>query len=66
MAWNAANATIELIMAWPRRTFNAAGIGVHYAIPYVKADKAAEAAYLIWSGKLPKDLKKLNEGKMEE
>jgi hypothetical protein len=57
MAWNAANATVELIRAWPRRTFNATGIGAHYAIPYVKADKAAEAAYVIWSGELPKGSK---------
>ncbi|MHA2089882.1 MAG: hypothetical protein ACW98K_03405 [Candidatus Kariarchaeaceae archaeon] len=51
IAWNAANAFVEIIRAWPRRIFNAQGIGaIHFMIPYLDKIKSEKAAYAIWSG----------------
>ena len=50
IAWHAANATVELIRAWPRRVFNAKGIGAHFTIPYATAKISGDAAYAIWAG----------------
>jgi hypothetical protein len=50
IAWNAANAFVELIRAWPRRIFNAQGIGAHFVVPYLDKIKSEKAAYAIWGG----------------
>ncbi|MHA2055373.1 MAG: hypothetical protein ACW99F_17475, partial [Candidatus Hodarchaeales archaeon] len=53
IAWNGANGFVELVRAWPRRTFNTRGIGAFFKVPYLSKSRSDEAAYAIWSGDEP-------------
>ncbi len=50
VAWHSSNAFVELIKGYPKKIFNAKGVGVHYTIPFLKKDRASEVNYSMWSG----------------
>ncbi|MCH8909035.1 MAG: hypothetical protein IH840_18295, partial [Candidatus Heimdallarchaeota archaeon] len=51
VAWNASNAFVEIVRAWPKRIFNAHGIGFQIHIPFASREKTEQMRYAIWSGK---------------
>ncbi|MCY3412903.1 MAG: hypothetical protein INQ03_14795 [Candidatus Heimdallarchaeota archaeon] len=52
VAWHASNGFIELIRGWPKRIFNARGVGMHFTVPFLKKEKAGSVNYAMWTGKV--------------